>query len=248
VTYNIESDVKPYGYDTAAVAALIKEVDVEAADNSVNAAWKRYVGSALLAIATGIVKGDLIAAVFGPETPPSKTFQNSYSIARKAYHQVCDEAGWRSISALPVEDALAETLVAINKHMLALSVTTKNSYDKVCGGPTVIPEQDPNEAVTRPEEQLNETAEPQPDASLFGDDESSESGTIDAKTDDEGKITTNRIIVALEHTPNADLILVASRIIDRIELRQLQKLREDISKKIVALEHRGSSDSSAQAA
>lgn len=255
MTHSDESEVKPYGYDTAAIAALIKEIDVKAADNSINAAWKRYVGMALLSIATGIKKEDLIAAVFGPGAPPSKTFQNSYSIARKAYHKILDEEGWRSTSAMPVNEALKATLVAINDHMVDLSVTTKNAYDKLCGGHAVIEVREVKSgenlsgAVIQPEGAPNEMTERQSDANALNDGAPEDSpDNVETEYESAAEIPTARIIDALKRAPETDLVLVASRIIERIELRQLQQLRDDIAKKITLLEQREHSVMAAHAA
>ena len=243
VTYNSELKATPHGYDVSAVAALIKEIDIEAADNSGNATWKRYVGLGSLSIATGIEKGALVLAVFGPGARPSKAFQNCYSIARKAFNHILDDGGWKQISELPIDLALTATIVAINDDMAVLSVTSKNEYDKVCGRLPAAPNpeektsEDRNAAITGPNKSDVDEVEPTSSA-VSVDEEAHGSGIrVPRGLDENGvEISTTRIIGALQHAPKADLMLVANRIIEHIELKQLQELRDEIAEKIRILE------------
>ncbi|CDZ64801.1 hypothetical protein NOJ05_07040 [Neorhizobium galegae] len=251
MTDNLDNEIQSCGYDRDAVASLIKAMDADAADDSIHAAWRRYVGLAQLSIAAGIVKDDLIATVFGPGVPASKTFQNCYSIARKSYPFVLDEAKWISISALPVVEALEETLLALDEDMNRLSVTSKNAYDAACGRLL---------AASKSVKEASDNVSDKNSALACTSDSEETSGNEEGRPprdnveasalpeDDVAEISTKRIIGALQHTPKSDLLLVANRIIERIELRQLQELRDEISRKIMFLELNDPTVSSAQAA
>jgi hypothetical protein len=251
MTDNLDNEILSCGYDRDAVASLIKAIDADAADDSIRAAWRRYVGLTQLSIAAGIVKDDLIATVFGPGVPASKTFQNCYSIARKSYSFVLDEARWKSISALPVMEALEETLVALNEDMNRLSVTSKNAYDKVCGRLVAASKSETEASDNVSDVNSSPAGETGSEETSVNKEGSSPPDNVEASElpeDDVAEISTTRIIGALQRTPKSDLLLVANQIIERIELRQLQQLRDEISRKITYLELNDPTASSAQAA
>lgn len=52
------------------------------------AAWKRYMGNALLAIVSGVDKKSPRGSIFGNGAKPSNTFQNMYSMADEARNTV----------------------------------------------------------------------------------------------------------------------------------------------------------------
>lgn len=248
-----DDDEVPRGYEEQEVINHLKGLDPEALDNSLRAAWKLYVGCAMLSLAKGIGKGELIAAVFGQDAKPSKTFQNCYSIAAKAFEHVLDELGCLRITSYPMDQALQAILVAIDEDMKSLSVSSKNDYDKVCG---------------RSEKKMPEDPTPKPGTKANLDDTGAEPASSDANDPPfSGEATrpahetdiavsdaiaielpTAQIIGALEHAPKEDLVLVANRIFERIELQQLRRLREEISRKISEMERGGDDEVSAHAA
>ncbi|MGO7308741.1 hypothetical protein ACCS91_33340 [Rhizobium ruizarguesonis] len=132
MTAALASEAKASGYQTSTVIARIMDMDVDAVGNTEKAAWKRYMGLALLAIAKSVDKKKLIEAIFGKGGKPSKTFQNMYSMADKARNTVLGNRSWDEIRAMPIDAAMDTVLMSINSHMSSLEVTSKNDYDKVC--------------------------------------------------------------------------------------------------------------------
>lgn len=248
-----DDEEAPRGFEEREVINHLKGLDPEALDNSFRAAWKVYVGCAMLSLAKGVEKGDLIDAVFGKDVKPSKTFQNCYSIAAKAFEHVLDELGCLRITSYPMTEALQAILVAIDEDMKSLSVSSKNDYDKVCG---------------RSEKKKPEDPTPKPDTEANPDDTGIEPGSSDVdgspssgaatqpahETDMAvsdavtAELPTSRIIGALEHAPKEDLVLLANRIFERIELQQLRRLRDELSRKISELERDGYDELPADAA
>ncbi|NEI32169.1 hypothetical protein [Rhizobium ruizarguesonis] len=132
MTAALASEAKASGYQTSTVIARIMDMDVDAVGNTEKAAWKRYMGLALLAIAKSVDKKKLIEAIFGKGGKPSKTFQNMYSMADKARNTVLGNRSWDEVRAMPIDAAMDTVMMSINSHMSSLEVTSKNDYDKVC--------------------------------------------------------------------------------------------------------------------
>ncbi|TAU37806.1 hypothetical protein ELI44_32970 (plasmid) [Rhizobium ruizarguesonis] len=110
----LASEAKASGYQTSTVIARIMDMDVDAVGNAEKAAWKRYMGLALLAIAKSVDKKKLIEAIFGKGGKPSKTFQNMYSMADKARNTVLGNRSWDDIRAMPIDAAMDTVMMSIN--------------------------------------------------------------------------------------------------------------------------------------
>lgn len=127
--------VKVTGYAVKTVADRIASMDIEAAGNSEKAAWKRYAGYAMLALAKGVAKKNMAVAVFGADAKPSKNFNNMWSLAEKARNNplLLGNRSWDEVRAMSIDEALDTVIGMINTHMNVLNVGGKNAYEPLSG-------------------------------------------------------------------------------------------------------------------
>lgn len=123
------------GYSVKTVADRIAAMDIDAQGNAEKAAWKRYAAYAHLALAKGVSKKNMAAAVFGKDAKPSKNFSNMWSLAERSNHNplLLGNHSWGEIGQLGIDDALDAVIAMINRHMAVLEVGGKNAYDPIAG-------------------------------------------------------------------------------------------------------------------
>jgi pyruvate/2-oxoglutarate dehydrogenase complex dihydrolipoamide acyltransferase (E2) component len=123
------------GYSVKTVADRIIGMDIDAQGNGERAAWKQYLGYSHLAIAKGVSKKNMVAAVFGTGAKASKNFDNMWSLAEKSHHNplLLGNRDWADIRVMGIDDALSAVLLLVNSHMSVLEVGGKNAYGPVCG-------------------------------------------------------------------------------------------------------------------
>ncbi|WP_312794457.1 hypothetical protein [Tianweitania sp.] len=123
---------KALGYQASTVIAHIMDMDVDAGGNAEKAAWKRYLVLILMAQAKAADKKKLIEAVFGKGEKASKTFQNMWGVASNARNVVLGNRSWDDIRSMSIAEAKYAVLLAVNGHVGALEVSSKNDYAAVC--------------------------------------------------------------------------------------------------------------------
>ncbi|WP_051903850.1 hypothetical protein [Neorhizobium vignae] len=218
---------KVAGYQTSTVIARIMDMDVDAQGNGEKAAWKRYMGLALLAIAKSVDKKKLIEAVFGKGGKPSKTFQNMYSMADKARNTLLGNRSWDEIRAMPMDEAMSTVLLSINAHMSALEVSSKNDYDKVCN-------LSPAEAAAKRE--ADKAAKAEADAAKAAEAEADKAKVTEAEADAQAsaaqqpeRTPAQAVIGALIDASRDDLMTVAAHILTRIGVEDMALMHETLT-------------------
>lgn len=123
------------GYAVKTIVDRIAAMDIDAQGNAEKAAWKRYMGYAMLALAKGVSKKNMATAVFGKDGKPSKNFNNMWSLAEKARNNplLLGNRAWDDVRAMSVDEALDTVIMMINAHMAVLNVGGKNAYEPICG-------------------------------------------------------------------------------------------------------------------
>jgi hypothetical protein len=123
------------GYAVKTVADRIAAMDIDAQGNAEKAAWKRYMGLSMLALAKGVNKKNMASAVFGKDAKPSKNFSNMWSLAEKARNNplLLGNNAWDDVRAMSIDDALDTVIGMINRHMAVLNVGGKNAYEPLAG-------------------------------------------------------------------------------------------------------------------
>lgn len=157
------------GFTLQAVANRIRSMD-----NQVQ--WKAYVAACALARLRGTKKASLAIMVFGAKEKPSKTFDNSWTIAGKLFAAGLSPSQKATITALPIDEGHKAMLEALAAHMTALGVDGKNAYDAVAeyASKEEIPAQE--EPTPPPAEEpagpiVSETIDASPTIELEGSDE-----------------------------------------------------------------------------
>lgn len=221
------TEVKATGYQTATVVARIMDMDVDAQGNAEKAAWKRYMGLALLAIAKGVDKKKLIEAVFGKGGKASKTFQNMYSMADKARNTVLGNRSWDEIRAMNMDEATATVLTMINRHMLTLDVSSKNDYDKVCNlSPSEAAAKREADKAAANEEAAEKIAKAEADAAAATEAEAEAQSKADAKPE---RTAAEAAIGALAEASRDDLMTVMAHIVGRMSVDDMHMMHEQLA-------------------
>lgn len=217
----------PIGYAVKTIVDRIAAMDIDAQGNAEKAAWKRYMGYAMLALAKGVSKKNLATAVFGKDAKPSKNFNNMWSLAEKARNNplLLGNRTWDDIRPMSIDDALDAVIVMVNAHMAVLNVGGKNAYEPLCGLSL-------DEIAAKAENDKAEKAEADEKAAKVEADEKAakeaEAAAQDAAAARLERTPAQAAIAALDEANKDDLLTVMAWITTKVDLGDLKMMSREL--------------------
>ena len=220
---------KALGYAVKTIADRIAAMDIDAQGNAEKAAWKRYMGYAMLALAKGVAKKNMAAAVFGKDVKASKNFDNMWSLAEKARNNplLLGNNAWDDVRAMSIDEALDTVIGMINRHMAVLNVAGKNAYAPLSGmSLEEIEAKKANDAADAASEA--EAAQKADEATKLAANEAEAKAKEKADTTPE-RTPAQAAIGALADAGRDDLMTVAAHIVTRLEPADLALMHEALT-------------------
>lgn len=227
---------KATGYAVKTVADRIAAMDIDAQGNAEKAAWKRYMGYAMLALAKGVAKKNMATAVFGKDAKPSKNFNNMWSLAEKARNNplLLGNRSWDDVRAMGVDEALDTVIDMVNRHMAVLNVGGKNAYEPLCGlSLEEIAAKVENDKADAKAEADAEAAKVEADAEAAKE---AEAAAQEAAGKRPERTPAQAAIAALEDASKDDLLAVMAWITTKVDLGNLKAMQREMQAIIANME------------
>lgn len=226
----------PIGYAVKTIVDRIAAMDIDAQGNAEKAAWKRYMGYAMLALAKGVSKKNLATAVFGKDAKPSKNFNNMWSLAEKARNNplLLGNRSWDDIRPMSIDDALDAVIMMVNAHMAVLNVGGKNAYEPLCGlSLDEIAAKVANDKADEKAEAEEKAAKVEADEKAAKEAEAAAQDAAAARPD---RTPAQAAIAALEEAGKDDLMSVMAWITTKVDLGHLKAMLRELGAIIANME------------
>jgi hypothetical protein len=220
---------KILGYAVKTVADRIAAMDIDAQGNAEKAAWKRYMGLSMLALAKGVAKKNMATAVFGKDAKSSKNFDNMWSLAEKARNNplLLGNRSWDEVRVMSIDEALDTVIGMVNTHMNVLNVGGKNAYGPICGmSLEEIEAKKANDEADAKAEADEKAAKIEADADAAKVAEDEARSKADARPE---RTPAEAAIGALGDASRDDLMSVMAHIATRLSLEDLQMMQMEIA-------------------
>jgi hypothetical protein len=227
------TETKVLGYAVKTVADRIAAMDIDAQGNAEKAAWKRYMGLSMLAMAKGVSKKNMSTAVFGKDVKSSKNFDNMWSLAEKARHNplFMGNRSWDDIRAMAIDEALDTVILMINAHMSVIDVGGKNAYGPLAGmSLEEIAAKKANDEADAAQEAQATAAKLEADAESAKDAEAKAQDAASAKPE---RTPAEAAIGALADASRDDMMQVLAHIVTRLSVEDMAMVQEQLTAMVV---------------